>query len=80
MSARAWGWALASDCDECTLKLFFTADGGASWAEYRPRGVHIARRAPSVQFVDRPHGWLSADDGALYATSDGGRSWQLVSR
>jgi photosystem II stability/assembly factor-like uncharacterized protein len=89
LAKRAWqfslldagvGWALGSDCDECALKLFFTADGGASWTEFRPRGLRIARLAPSLQFVDREHGWITADDGALYATRDGGRSWELASR
>jgi photosystem II stability/assembly factor-like uncharacterized protein len=31
----------------------------------------------SVSFVDADHGWVVGDRGVIWATSDGGRNWQL---
>jgi len=30
----------------------------------------------SVQFVDESYGWVAGENGALFATRDGGRSWE----
>jgi photosystem II stability/assembly factor-like uncharacterized protein len=59
--------------------LFFsTGDGGVSWSAVKP----VVDRDPSSYgfvwiFADPAHGW-AADGAHLYATSDGGRTWQAV--
>jgi hypothetical protein len=61
--------------------IYWTDDGGASWRDITPASAHPAR-LQAVDFADPEHGWALAEDGeephphpALFATSDGGRSW-----
>jgi photosystem II stability/assembly factor-like uncharacterized protein len=59
--------------------LFFTTNnGGASWSAVKP----VVDEAPSAvgfvwTFTDPVHGWV-ADGVHIYATSDGGRTWQSL--
>lgn len=69
--------------------VWFTGDGGESWAA---RGFLDTRDLPEFfnvdffTFLDRRHGWLLAHVGsgmshdffALYRTSDGGDSWTRI--
>lgn len=62
--------------------LYWTDDGGASWRNISPAGSHPGRLV-AVDFADPEHGWAAAEEGnephprsALYATSDGGRTWK----
>jgi photosystem II stability/assembly factor-like uncharacterized protein len=70
--------------------VYWTDDGGGHWRNISPAG-HPAR-LQAVDFADAEHGWAVAEEGnephpraALFATSNGGRSWtrtriQLPSR
>jgi len=53
--------------------LVETSDGAKHWSTLSAAPAD----AQSVCFVDAEHGWLGAD-GKVYATSDGGSSWQEV--
>ncbi len=71
------------------VSVFGTADGGRHWQQ----GQSIPLNSPSgmspvLYFIDARHGWLvmsetNAEDAEgspiLYATSDGGLNWRLVS-
>jgi photosystem II stability/assembly factor-like uncharacterized protein len=75
MVTGASGWA------QTNQGVYWTDDGGASWRDITPGDEH--RRSPqAVYFADPEHGWALAEEGdephprpALFATSDGGRSW-----
>ncbi|NPV69883.1 MAG: hypothetical protein HPY55_04425 [Firmicutes bacterium] len=83
------GWVVAVRDGEPMVTVFTTADGGLTW-----RGVEVVKKTgggliygASLAFVDLKHGWLmiepehgmSSRPGELYATSDGGEHWSLVS-
>jgi photosystem II stability/assembly factor-like uncharacterized protein len=75
MVASASGWA------QTNRGVYWTDDGGASWRDITPEaGRPVFPQA--VEFADPEHGWAVAEEGsephprpALFATSDGGRSW-----
>jgi photosystem II stability/assembly factor-like uncharacterized protein len=63
--------------------LAYTADGGASWTAIsrlpRPDPWQEMTGGGSLVFADRLHGWVELGtlrSGILFATSDGGRTWQ----
>ncbi len=67
---------------EMAGQLYRTLDGGAYWGRMGPVPVDYCQ----YDFVDTLHGWCSAVAPAmgssgvkLYRTSDGGRTWALVS-
>lgn len=69
------------------MGLFHTSDGGKSWSEtatLKPLELFPGGRMPGqLEFSDALNGWLvggdvSANQGALYATHDGGRTWSAV--
>lgn len=73
------GWMSAQEFD-------WTTDGGRTWHVSTPPGCLRVCEDGSFSFVDARHGFLlAAVQGAnkpnkLFRTSDGGRTWQLVSR
>src|SRR5207302_5371270 len=79
------GWLLCGGSSVGTAQqkqLFKTEDGGRQWtllasSTYdESRGLPSRERARSLFFLDDQHGWLGTLDCCLYATNDGGRSWQ----
>lgn len=76
MVSGASGWARTYQ------SLYWTEDGGTSWRNITPAHTHPAR-LQAVDFVDPERGWAVAEEGnephprpALFATQDGGRSWE----
>lgn len=69
-------------------QLYRTRDGGQSWAlvadtglpgKSPPRGrLPISGHARDLFFLDEQRGWMGQSRGVLYATTDGGRTWQPV--
>ncbi|WP_165423571.1 WD40/YVTN/BNR-like repeat-containing protein [Ktedonosporobacter rubrisoli] len=65
------------------LLLYKTIDGGKTWAT-----TYLANHAAlgtfdsdNLYIVDIQHAWASdRNTGTLYATSDGGRSWQAIAQ
>lgn len=55
-------------------RIFHSPDGGQTW-QSAPTGRTTPLRA--INFVDADTGWAIGDLGAILATCDGGRSWQL---
>src|SRR4029079_16384620 len=53
-----------------------TSDGGETWHAGRIPGAPN-QRFTAASFVDKRHGWAVGSGGAIYRTSNGGRSWQL---
>jgi photosystem II stability/assembly factor-like uncharacterized protein len=79
------GWL--GDADDWQGSIWRTADGGTTWEKQTvPDSTSILKR---ITFVDAQHGWaagtfraegpvpgLTDHKSALYATSDGGRTWR----
>jgi photosystem II stability/assembly factor-like uncharacterized protein len=88
---RRHGWISASDVRGGALlpngstrhfEVERTTDGGRTWQSVIPPGCAICGGA-YVSFVDDRHGYaLTGAEPAprLYATTDGGKNWRLVSR
>lgn len=66
------GWAAETDFTGGQGVLLHTTDGGASWTQTRGFGGSLA----ALHFVDDQHGWVAGN--GVYATSDGGQTWQRV--
>ncbi len=69
-----------------TFTVFNTLDGGRMWIRSRPIHAGYYGGIVEIQFLDRLHGFLEVSDpgnsmlpGAMYATKNGGRTWQRVS-
>jgi photosystem II stability/assembly factor-like uncharacterized protein len=63
--------------------VYWTDDGGASWRNITPTAGGRPVFPQAVDFADPEHGWAAAEEGdephpraALFATSNGGRSWK----
>lgn len=79
-------WSMGSP----TLKIFRTADGGATWSKVgEPGPTSSAPCCPTLDFIDANHGWLIYNDsqafavgvgftGKLMQTSDGGAHWTAL--
>jgi len=65
--------------------LMATTDGGATWSTVSRLPILSSSGEVtgegSLKFSDRLHGWVdigTARSGVLFATSDGGRTWQIA--
>jgi hypothetical protein len=83
--SQAWlspqqGWLLGStDCGSTTCTAVVrTTDGGTTWKTLGTVGAPLTNEQPTgvteLRFADNLHGWAFAP--ALWATSDGGVTWQ----
>ena len=63
----------------CTSLLALLLGSAAVLAQPLPSPAPMLADAEltSVSFVDADHGWAVGDRGVIWATSDGGRNWQL---
>ncbi|MBV8857688.1 MAG: hypothetical protein JOZ02_12205 [Acidobacteria bacterium] len=62
--------------DESVSYLLKTTDGGADWSRVEvTRGEDVDVKLTGLRFADREHGWVYGELGALFTTSDGGKSW-----
>jgi photosystem II stability/assembly factor-like uncharacterized protein len=88
---RMHGWAGGAwSMGSPTLKIFRTADGGATWSQVgEPGPTSSAPCCPSMDFIDANHGWLIYNDsqafavgvgftGKLMRTGDGGAHWTAL--
>ncbi|HZE71264.1 MAG TPA: YCF48-related protein [Pyrinomonadaceae bacterium] len=84
--SRELGWIVGE-------LVYRTTDGGSNWQvvsstplgdSQNQRNMRIAPAyadyMPSLWFTDPKHGVMARLDGEVYATSDGGDTWQLVLR
>ncbi len=73
-----YGWAVGSaPAAEKRPLVLVTHDGGATWTR-QTGGLPLSNDAlHGVWFVDRQHGWAVGDLGSIYATSDGGVTWEV---
>ena len=55
--------------------IFHSADAGRTWA---PQPTGCAAPLGALCFVDSQHGWAAGSLGTILATTDGGRSWNVV--
>jgi photosystem II stability/assembly factor-like uncharacterized protein len=63
------GWAVGGGY------IWHTQDGGRKWEiQERVSGEHPGLH--DVLFLDERHGWVVGDEGRIFATTDGGQSWQ----
>ena len=61
---------------EARAYLLKTTNGGATWKRVEAAGKDTNARLVRVVFADNEHGWTFGEEGALYATADGGNSWE----
>ena len=71
------------------VSVFATDDGGRHWGKGQPITLDSpSGMSPVLYFIDARHGWLLMSDTnqddiegspILYATSDGGLNWRLIS-
>src|SRR5215207_2479655 len=62
--------------DEPRAYLLKTEDGGEKWSRVEVTGIDLEAVLARVAFADAAHGWAAGEFGALYATADGGRTWE----
>ncbi|HEX8068895.1 MAG TPA: YCF48-related protein [Pyrinomonadaceae bacterium] len=55
--------------------LLKTEDGGATWRRVTVTGASADTALAGFTFADEQHGWAYGEEGALYATADGGDTW-----
>ena len=79
----AW---IAVDAPHRAVTVFRTTDGGRTWSQSRIAPIAFGGGGVQMDFVAGGHGWLevltagnASPSAALYATSDGGRTWSLLS-
>ena len=87
-SSHAWLMAALANDGSGTVDLWATPDGGRSWSMTTAPG--IAFRGALITFSDSTHGWLATpgEPGSQYEqqgividhTTDGGQTWQMVTR
>ncbi|MHB1628009.1 MAG: WD40/YVTN/BNR-like repeat-containing protein [Bacilli bacterium] len=78
--------ALVLEGSSGTFTVFSTLDGGRMWMRSLPIHAGYSGGIVDIQFLNRLHGFLEVSDpgnsmllGAMYATKNGGRTWQRVS-
>lgn len=54
--------------------ILSTTDGGATWREQYNVPISVYR----VFFIDKANGWASGSKGAIYRTTDAGRTWETM--
>ncbi len=59
--------------------LYHSADSGQTWTKIQPASssAKLDQDIVRVDFPDASTGTVSAADGAVWTTSDGGKSWQI---
>ena len=61
--------------DDRRAYLLKTETGGASWRHIEATGSDLETVLVRIIFADEQHGWTFGEEGALYATTDGGATW-----
>ncbi len=75
VNGRWYGYAVASVSGGGLFVRSF--NGGVTWQRSRPDlapGIHVHQ----VDFVDANHGWVAANHGRIYYTTDGGTTWNYA--
>jgi photosystem II stability/assembly factor-like uncharacterized protein len=74
-----WAFCTSSAMDHFTFHtLYQTKDGGTSWQLLTDQTPYGRYGASNLFFLDGQHGWLAASDMGVFATSDGGQTWQSL--
>ena len=73
------GWVVTYNTPTSTTEkkagyIYQTTDGGVTWSEQFATGAALF----SVYFIDNQTGWVVGDRRSIFATSDGGETWQFV--
>ncbi|MFC2088242.1 YCF48-related protein [Calditrichota bacterium] len=70
------GWAIGNFIDSIWQSIIFkTIDGGENWESFPDIFDY---KLSTIYFQDYYNGWTVGRDGAMYKSSDGGYSWQIV--
>ncbi len=54
-------------------EVLYSDDGGINWSK-----VNLGRTLITVQFSSAQNGWVSADSGRIFHTSDGCQTWDTI--
>ena len=73
------GWIVTYDAPTSTTEkntgyIYQTTDGGVTWKEQFATETALF----NLHFVDNQIGWVVGDRRSVFATSDGGNTWQFV--
>ncbi len=66
---------LLKEKDEPRSYLLKTTNGGATWTRIKATGKDVDALVVRIIFADGERGWVFGENGALYATADGGVTW-----
>jgi len=78
------GWIMSSgspagQCQVQLVRIWHTADAGATWQRLDATGIRDAQCKSGLSFVDPTHGFMVAWDQdhmpVVYRSGDGGRTW-----
>ena len=76
-SLLGWLVGLTSVNGAETALVAVTTDGGATWAR---RTLSMLESLRKVEFLDARLGWAVGDSETIFATADGGQSWEQQHR
>jgi len=73
------GWIVTYNTPTSTAQenagyIYQTTDGGVTWTEQFTTEAALF----SVHFIDKQTGWVVGDRRSVFATSDGGQTWQFI--
>ncbi|MDQ2806043.1 MAG: YCF48-related protein, partial [Chloroflexota bacterium] len=71
-------WVLGGAWDDNQCSLLASADGGRTWKLYTGLPDCMIRDSRPLTFTDAQHGWLATVNGHLWATLDGGLTWDQL--
>ena len=76
---ETYGWIVTYNAPTSTRQenagyIYKTTDGGVTWTEQFATEAALFR----VHFIDNQAGWVVGDRRSVFATTDGGETWQFV--
>ena len=78
-ASTAWAFCTSGGMTHFVRRaLYQTTDAGKTWKLLTDQPPFGWLGASNLVFLDALHGWLAASDNGVFATSDGGKTWQSL--